>query len=94
MLIKQKLWINTVILVASMLSMLALITFSVSSLENNIEINNQIAKVDLLVLQLRRNQKHFLARKQVKYLDKYQQNFTKLTLAIDKLDESFRLIDL
>lgn len=93
MLIKQKLWINTAILVVSMLFMLGLITYSVSSLENDIQINNQIAEVDVLVLQLRRNEKDFLARKQLKYFDKYQQNFTKLTVTIDELDESFRAIN-
>jgi methyl-accepting chemotaxis protein len=93
MLIKQKLWINTAILVVSMLFMLGLITYSVSSLENDIQINKQIAEVDVLVLQLRRNEKDFLARKQLKYVDKYQQNFTKLRVTIDELDESFRAIN-
>ena len=89
MLIKQKLWINTSILVLSMVFMLGLVNFAVSSLENDIQIKTQIANVNVLVLQLRSNEKDFLARKQLKYVDKYQQNFSKLMLSIDKLDDSF-----
>jgi len=89
MLIKQKLLANTAILVVSMLFMLGLITYAVSSLEGDIVIDRQIAEVEVLVLQLRRDEKDFLARKSLKYADKFDKNFKKLQNTINKLADSF-----
>lgn len=79
MLIKNKLILNTATAIISMLVMLLLVVFSSSSLQKDITLAQDIGKVEADILQLRRNEKDFLARKQLKYLDK----FTKRTALLD-----------
>lgn len=80
---------NTAISVVSMMFMLGLLTFAVSSLENNIEVAREIGKVETSILQLRRNEKDFLARKDPKYFDKFEKNITGLNAGITELDKAF-----
>jgi len=89
MLIKHKLIANSAILVASLTFMLALLTYSASSLEGDIDVARQIGNVDASVLQLRRDEKDFLARKDLKYLAKYEKNMQRLQASINQLDKSF-----
>ena len=91
MLIKQKLLINTVVAVASMLFMLGLLSFAVSSLESNIRIARDIGQVESMILQLRRNEKDFIARKDLKYFDKFNKQYTELQQTISRLDDEFQL---
>ena len=90
MLIKQKLLANTAILVISMFFMLALITYAISSLEAGNERNMQIAEVEVLTLQLRRDEKDFLARKTTKYADKFKKNYSRLEWLLNELVRSFK----
>ncbi|GLX78071.1 methyl-accepting chemotaxis protein [Thalassotalea insulae] len=89
MLIKHKLIINTSILVAAMLFMLGLIIYAVSSLDNDVSIATTIGKVEGSVLQLRRNEKDFLARKDLKYFDKFESQYKTLQSDINVLDKGF-----
>jgi len=89
MLIKHKLIANSIILVVAMLLMLMLLNFAVSSLEKDVSIARQIGEVESLILQLRRDEKDFLIRKDLKYLDKYKKHMVELKNKVTLLDNSF-----
>lgn len=89
MLIKHKLIANTSILALAMIFMLALITFSESSLKSDIEVARKLGEVEVGVLQLRRNEKDFIARKDTSYHDKFKKNYSALIANTNKLDELF-----
>ncbi len=89
MLIKHKLIANSVILVAAMLLMLILLNFAVTSLERDVSVARQIGEVESLVLQLRRDEKDFLMRKDLKYFDKYNKHMTSLQNQVNLLDNAF-----
>lgn len=89
MLIKHKLIANTGILVLAMLFMLGLLNFSVTSLESDIDIAREIGDIESSVLQLRRNEKDFLARKNLKYFDQFNKNHAGLLSNIKTLETVF-----
>ncbi len=93
MLIKYKLLVNTAILVLAMLIMLGIVNYTINSLQGDITVDRQISTVDVLVLQLRRNEKDFLARKELKYVDKFETNFKKLEISLNELEKSFLQMD-
>ncbi len=93
MLIKHKLLANSAIVGVAMLVMLGLINYSVNSLESDVNIARMIGNTESLVLQLRRDEKDFIARKDIKYLQKFETNFTKLQTEISQLSEKFKDID-
>ena len=93
MLIKHKLLANSGIVAVAMLIMLALINYSVSSLKSDINIAKLIGSTENLVLQLRRDEKDFIARKDLKYNEKFESNFKKLQADIDQLAIAFTAID-
>jgi methyl-accepting chemotaxis protein len=78
MLIKHKLILNTSILVVAILFLLIVLSYSVGSLEGDIDTARTIGAIDSDVLQLRRNEKDFLARKDLKYVDKFKKKITQL----------------
>ncbi|WP_448213704.1 methyl-accepting chemotaxis protein [Colwellia sp. MEBiC06753] len=94
MLIKQKLILNTVILAVSMVLMLLLLFFSVTALEDNIEVAREIGNVETEVLQLRRHEKDFLARKDIAYFDKFDAQMKLLNSHINRLNSSFEQVGL
>jgi len=89
MLIKHKLIANSVILIVAMLLMLILLNFAVTSLERDVTVARQIGEVESLVLQLRRDEKDFLRRKDLKYFDKYNKHMASLLSRVNALDKSF-----
>ena len=93
MLIKHKLLANSAIVGVAMLFMLGLINYSVNSLESDVEIARMIGNTESLVLQLRRDEKDFIARKDLKYLQKFENNFKNLQSEIEQLSSKFRDID-
>jgi len=94
MLIKHKLAINTATVMISMLVMLFLVLFSSSSLQKDITLAQDLGKVEADILQLRRNEKDFLARKQLKYLDKFNANITLLNTDLNHLSSDLEEIGL
>lgn len=90
MLIKYKLMINTVILVIAMSLMLALLTFASNALVHDISVATNIGKIESSVLQLRRNEKDFLARKDLKYLDKFEKGMKSLHEQVTFLQKDFK----
>jgi len=94
MTIKQKLIANTAILIIAMIIMLGLLTFSSSSLQTDVEVARKIGNIEAEVLQLRRNEKDFLARKDPKYLDKFNKVYGLLVSNVNYIDDYFDSIDL
>ncbi|WP_281559399.1 methyl-accepting chemotaxis protein [Thalassomonas sp. RHCl1] len=86
MLIKHKLIANTLVLVVAMLSMLVIINYSVSSLGDDLKIAREVANVETEVLQLRRHEKDFIARKDLKYQDKFAKQMKDLKKDVNILD--------
>lgn len=93
MLIKHKLLANSAVVGVSMLFMLGLINYSVTSLESDVEIARLIGNTESLVLQLRRDEKDFIARKDLKYIEKFDGNFSTLQADIEQLSIKFSAID-
>jgi methyl-accepting chemotaxis protein len=89
MLIKQKLIVNTTILVVAMAMMLGLINYANSSLQHDIAIAKNIGDIKVSVLELRRNEKDFLSRKDIKYSQQFQQYLNLTQTQINSLAENF-----
>jgi len=89
MLIKHKLIANTGILIIAMALMLGLLAYSSSVLQQEIGIAGNIGKIENNVLQLRRNEKDFLARKDLKYFEKFNNNMTVLQQQVKQLKLDF-----
>lgn len=89
MLIKHKLIANTGILVLALMFMLGLLTYSVNSLEKDLETASLIGTVEADVLQLRREEKDFLARKDLKYQESFKKKQAELNSEINKLKNVF-----
>ncbi len=89
MLIKHKLIANSAILVVSMVCMLGLLVYSSNSLQKDIETAKDIGHVESSVLQLRRNEKDFLARKDMKYSAKFAQKMAELQQQVNHLEQDF-----
>ena len=89
MLIKHKLIANTAILIFAMVLMLVLLTYASNSLQHDIEVAANIGKIESSVLQLRRNEKDFLARKDLKYFNQFEKNIAGLQQQVRSLEQSF-----
>ena len=94
MLIKHKLIANAVILVLSLVLMLALLTYASNGLQHDITIAEDIGNIESLVLELRRDEKDFIARKDLKYSKKFTTYMADLNQQINALDRDFNLIGL
>jgi len=71
MLIKHKLFLSTTIAILGMLVMLFLLDYSNTSIQKNGNLQNQITSINTAVLQLRRDEKDFLSRKDLKYTESF-----------------------
>lgn len=89
MLIKHKLIANTGILVLAMILMLLLLNYASSSLQHDITIANDIGNVKSSILELRRHEKDFIARKDLKYSDKFNQQMQITQQQITIIDDDF-----
>lgn len=92
MLIKHKLIANTTVLILAMVLMLLLLNYSSSSLQHDINVAENIGNVKSLVLDLRRNEKDFLARKDLKYSTQFNDNMQSLMQQITMLENDFDAI--
>ena len=94
MLIKHKLIINAITSIVGMLAILLLASLSSSTLQKDIVIAQQVGDVEVNILQLRRDEKDFLARKQLKYAEQFQQHFTLLSSNISLLTKNLQDLDI
>lgn len=94
MLIKHKLTVNTAIFIISMATMLFLMNLSSTTLQKDIKIAQNIGQVETNVLQLRRNEKDFIIRKNAKYFEQFKQNISTLNTDLDQLSNELQSIDI
>ncbi|PKI12995.1 methyl-accepting chemotaxis protein [Colwellia sp. 12G3] len=94
MLIKHKLIINTGILVLAMGLMLILLNYASSTLRHDISIAKGIGDIKASVLELRRDEKDFFARKTLKYEDQFSNTIKETQLQITTLSADFTDIGL
>ncbi|WP_028862383.1 methyl-accepting chemotaxis protein [Psychromonas aquimarina] len=92
MLIKHKLILNVTVSILSMLVMLLLINYSSSSLQKDITLAQDIGKIESNTLQLRRHEKDFLARKDGKYLDRFNEGIAVLNEGLSSLTENLNAL--
>lgn len=92
--IKVKLLLSTALLVVSMLLMLGLQMYSLKTMHNLLEGIEAADAIDKGVLQLRRNEKDFLARKDEKYIGKFQKNVSVIKAHSADLKRTFKDFDL
>ncbi|WP_019612714.1 methyl-accepting chemotaxis protein [Psychromonas ossibalaenae] len=94
MLIKQKLIVNSVVFVVSMLVMLLLINFATSSLQKDMKVSKNISDIETIVLQLRQNEKDFIARTDSKFVDDFNINIAALQESFKTLSENLLSVDI
>lgn len=94
MLIKHKLIANTAILVLAMTLMLVLLNYESSALQHDIAIANDIGNVKASVLELRRDEKDFISRKDLKYSQRFNEKISKAQQQITTLAEGFTEVGL
>ena len=85
MLIKHKLMLSTILLVFSLLILLVVREYTSNSIAGLSKGISLIAEVEGGIFALRRDEKDFIARKQVKYLQRYQSDNEELSQRIDSL---------
>ncbi len=94
MLIKHKLIANTTILVVAMILMLVLLNYSSSSLQHDINIAKGIGNIKASVLNLRKEEKDFAARKTLKYSEQFNNNINDVKQQITTLTADFAEVGL
>ncbi len=90
MLIKHKLIFNAGILALAMALMLVLLTYASNALQHDISVATNIGNIESTVLQLRRNEKDFLARKDLKYLDQFDNGMKGLQQQVSFLHQDLK----
>jgi methyl-accepting chemotaxis protein len=76
--IRQRLLLNAITVAVSMLIMLGLLLFQSSELTKLAELRLDVERLNLNVLQLRRSEKDFLLRSDLKYQQRFNQTATEL----------------
>jgi methyl-accepting chemotaxis protein len=86
MLIKNKLILTAAIVVTSVITMLLLLFYASNSFQEDIKIARNIGDIQNNILQLRRNEKDFIARKNLKYYTEFNNNRSILFDSIKQLE--------
>ncbi len=94
MLIKHKLMFSTAVSTLSMVAMLILLILTSTALQDDITLAHNIGEVESDILQLRRHEKDFLARKDLKYLSAFTKQADRLKSDLQHLEVSLSKIDI
>ncbi|MCP4987177.1 MAG: methyl-accepting chemotaxis protein [Colwellia sp.] len=89
MLIKHKLIANTMILVIAIILMLVLLNYATSSIQHVMSIAKDIGNIKASVLELRKVEKDFVARKNMKYSEQFQSKVSLAKQQIGILEKDF-----
>lgn len=89
MLIKHKLTLNTSILVVAIVFLLIILNYSSGSLQKDLDIARTIGAVESDVLNLRRDEKDFLSRKDLKYVESFKKKVAGLKSNLTHLEKAF-----
>jgi len=92
MLIKHKLFLSTSISILGMLFMLFLLNYSNTSLQDNANLKNQITSINTAVLQLRRDEKDFLARKDLKYAENFDNGINEIQQLLSSIGSNLNKV--
>jgi methyl-accepting chemotaxis protein len=87
--IKSRLIVNAVVIAIALSIMFILIVSNSSSLQLLSELSVKSTSLEADVLTLRRNEKDFLARNDLKYVDKFNGNAAKLKSDVNQLSIAF-----
>ncbi|QIR15436.1 methyl-accepting chemotaxis protein [Shewanella aestuarii] len=85
MLIRSKLMLSAAVSILALLSMFGLQRYSASVFEKLSHASNNVVEVEKEILQLRREEKDFLTRLDLSYIDKHKQNFADLNVLFQAL---------
>ncbi|MCJ8274648.1 MAG: methyl-accepting chemotaxis protein [Psychrosphaera sp.] len=85
--INQKMVLNMLMIVGGMLVMLSLLFYQSTELGNLSKKVQLAEKLNIGMLMLRRNEKDFLARKDLKYIDKFNKNYQVLMVTADSYQQ-------
>ncbi len=83
--VKHKFILAGALAFASMMSMLFLGQYSTQKIKSFDAVSLEISRVESGMLMLRRNEKDFLARNDLKYKGKFEKNFTVLEESVSTL---------
>jgi methyl-accepting chemotaxis protein len=92
--IKTKLISLSVIVSLSFLLILIIELISINKIDNISIISNNIKNMEIQLLELRKNEKDFLVRKDLKYLDNFQKNIQNIEKMKNTLDNEFTKSDI
>jgi methyl-accepting chemotaxis protein len=92
--IKTKLISLSIILTLSFILILIVELVSINKIDKISNITNKIENMEIQLLELRKNEKDFLARKDLKYLDKFNENVSTIGKISSFLDSEFDSFDL
>ncbi len=92
--IKAKLIALSIIVSLSFLIILAIELISINKIDKISTISNKIENLQIQLLELRKNEKDFLARKDLKYLDNFQKNIKNIENIKNALDNEFSNLNL
>ena len=92
--IKTKLIGLSVIVSLSFLLILVIELISINNIDTILNISNKINNMQIQLLELRKNEKDFLARKDLKYLDNFQKNIKNIENIKTILDDEFSKSDI
>jgi len=90
-------WKLALLAIIAVIGFLILITYNYSSTATLMKFNNisrQTVQLKADMLMLRRHEKDFIARKDLKYLTKFEQTFAKTTLTLAQVEKQLLSVDL
>ena len=87
--IKQMLSSTNAVWIVAMVFMFILLNYTSSALQHDIKTAADIGRAEIYLLQLRRNEKDFLSRKNEKYEKIFSENIDRLTSQLDLLEADF-----
>ena len=92
--IKQRLTILAVVMFSGIGLMYLISAFEESKVQNFNHVNSSLYKVQLLILQERRNEKDFILRNKLKYYEKFTATFSELQENLKLLEKEMKVVDL
>lgn len=94
MLIRHKLTLNALVVIAAMATMFILFSYTLSSVKELSQGKALTLRLQADMLQLRRHEKDFLARKDLKYLDRFDQTYQSMTANLSNIQQLLERYDM
>lgn len=94
MLIRHKLTLNALVVIAAMATMFVLFSYTLSSVKELSQGKAHTLRLQTDMLQLRRHEKDFMARKDLKYLDRFDQTYQSMTVNLSNIQQLLERYDM